>query len=165
MPEQEADLLEGQPRVFAQEVHRDVARLSDGPGAALACERLDGDTVAGGNGLEQGVGVRRLRDGRLKGSESAGGAVQGDRRVNEVGVGHDAMKQALELAHVVRRAVGEEASDLQREIDALFGGLGLDDREPGLGVRWLDVSDKAPLEARGKASGESRHGRRAGGRR
>ena len=163
MPEQKTDLLQGQTvRLRAGGTSRRAApRRSGGRGS---CRRAPGrDTVACGYGLEQGVGIRRLRDGWLQRGERAGGAVQVDGRVHKVGIGHDAVEQALELADVVRYAVGEQASDVERELDALFRGLGLQDRQPGLRVRGLDVRDKSPLE-REEQSGLSRPGMELGGR-
>jgi hypothetical protein len=158
MTEEKADLFEGEARVFAQEVHRNVPRLRDGSRPALAGERLDGDTVARGNSLEQSVGIGRLGDGRLQSSERAGGTVETNWCAHEICVGDDAMEKALELAHIVRSTICDESGDIERESDALFGGLGLDDRQASLGVRWLDIGYETPLEARGQASGESGHG-------
>src|SRR3990172_9113774 len=74
-----------------------------------------------------------------------------DRRAGEAGVGGDAVEEALEFADVVLSTVDEEPGDLRDDLDPLFEGFALQDRQTGLLVRRLDIGDEPPLEAGAEA--------------
>ncbi len=160
MAEEEADLLERELAVLAEEIHGDVAGFRDRLGAALAGDRLDGDVVVLGDGAEDGVRVGGAGQCRRERCERLRGYVDRDGVAGKARVGEHAVERAFELADVVGRAVGEEAGDIVGEVDLLVGRLGAEDGEAGLLVRGLDVGDKPPTEAGGEAGLEAGDGRR-----
>ena len=98
---------------------------------AAVCEALSCD------GIRVGVAEDLLR------------RVQGDRLPVDGGVGQDADECALELADVFLDPVGDETADVVGDQAAVRPQLGVEDGQPGLEIRWLDVCHQAALEAAG----------------
>ncbi len=73
--------------------------------------------------------------------------VDGDRRLRHRRDGGQTRERALELADVRIDVRGQVDRDVARQVEALDLGLLLEDRDPRLHVRRLDVGDQSPLEA------------------
>ena len=76
----------------------------------------------------------------------------------EGGEGRHPDEGALELADVGGDARGDVLQDVEGQVEALGGALAGEDRDAGLQVRGLDVSQQAPLEAGAQALVEPTEG-------
>ena len=153
------DLGQGEVGELAAQVHGDVAGRDHGAGAVGRAQVIDGDAeVVGGlrhdeggrDLLALGVGDDVLED------HLGQGLVDG--LLVEGGEGRHPDEGALELADVGGDARGDVLQDVEGQVEALGGALAGEDRDAGLQVRGLDVSQQAPLEAGAQALVEPTEG-------
>lgn len=138
--------------VFAEEVHGDVAGVGNILVAAVAAQVLEGDVEVFAHGVEDGLRVRRA-GGRRRGEGGEGflGKGEGDVGAHQAGVGNDPVEGALEVAHIMAVALGQEVDNRIGHRELVVAGFRLEDGEAGFLVGGLDVGDEAPFQAGAEA--------------
>ena len=146
-----ADLGQGGLGQLLGQVHGDLAGEGDLGRVVLGLElgRLDLELVA-----DELLDLFHSDDRRRRIEEALEGLlgqVEVDPLALEGGEGDDPAQVALELADVGLDLVGDVEGDALGQDDGLGLGLLLEDGDPRLDVRRLEVGDQAPLEAGAEA--------------
>src|SRR5690606_34503523 len=151
-----ADLDQRDVQQLAHQVHRDLPRHRELLGALLRYEPVDGDAELLRHALADQV--RRELD-RTTFENAAERFLRQLRRhfaPCQRRVGEELDNGALELAHVRAAVARNERQYLVVERDLVVFRLLAQDRDTRLEIRWLDVRDESPLEARDQALLEPR---------
>ena len=152
-----ADLLEGEIREIAHEIHGDLAGHGGLFVAALPAQIRSAELERARGFFNNDV---RRGDVRAGADDVLDGALDGvdrDRVVKNVAVGGQALDDALELTDVGGDVLGDVLHDLLGEHHAELRGLRADDGRARLEIRRLHVREQAALEPGAQAVVEALH--------
>jgi hypothetical protein len=142
------DLHQGKSQLFAQEIHRDLARQDDLATSARANEFRQGNPEVLADGVQYEFWRQLLAHcSCVPFPECLDSEREGDRLVRQLGQRNDPIERPFQLPDIALDPPSHELHDVRRHLDPKLAPLLDQDRLACLEIRWLDVREKPALEA------------------